>query len=322
MRALVVRRPGGPDALVESVLPDPAPGPHDVVVAVEAAGVNFIDVYQRSGTYPTPLPFVGGMEGAGRVIGRGAEVTEVGIGDRVGWVNVPGAYAEQARVPASRVVPLPNEVDAVAAASTLLQGMTAHYLTTDAFAVRPGCVALVHAAAGGVGLLLTQAITAAGGEVIGVVSTAAKEHAARAAGAGEVLRYGGADLAERVRALTEGAGVDVVYDGVGAPTFDASLAAVRRRGVLVVFGQAGGAVPPFDLRRLNLAGSVSLLRPNLDHYIADRHELCARAEAVLHALVSGQLRVRPPAQYRLSDAPAAHAALEGGGSIGKLVLVP
>ncbi len=320
MHAILVRRHGGPEVLEPAEVPDPRPQPAEVLVAVEASGVNFIDVYHRSGAYSRSLPFVPGVEAAGTVVEVGAAVTGVRPGDRVAWVNLPGGYAQRAAVPAARVVPVPDGISTQAAAAVLLQGMTAHYLTHDAGRVRPGDTVLVHAAAGGMGLLLTQFVRQAGGRVIGTVSTAEKERHARAAGADAVIRATTTDLAGEVRELTGGRGVAAVFDGVGAPTFDASLASLRPRGVLAVYGQAGGPVPPVDLQRLNAAGSVFVTRPNLDHYIADRQELTRRAREVFDAVATGRVRVHLGGHFPLAAAGAAHTELESRRSVGKLLL--
>lgn len=320
MRAVVVAEYGGPDVLRVAELADPRPGPGEIAVRVAAAGVNFIDVYQRSGVYRDALPFVAGVEGAGTVAAIGPGVTGLAVGERVGWVNLPGSYAELIVIPAARAVRLPASVSDRQAASVLLQGMTAHYLTHDVHRVRPGDTVLVHAAAGGTGLLLTRLATALGGRVIGTVSTEAKEAAARAAGAAEVIRYRDTDVALAVRELTDGAGVDVVYDGIGGPTFDASLASVRPRGMLAVFGQAGGPVPPLDVQWLNAAGSVFLTRPNLAHYIADPDELASRARAVFDYVEAGDLAANHGGDYPIERAADAHADLEAGRTTGKLLL--
>ena len=321
-RAIVVREPGGPEVLRPAEVPVPDPAPGQVVVEVAAAGVNFIDVYQRSGAYPVPPPFVPGLEGAGTVLATAPDVSGVAVGDRVAWVNQPGGYAQHVAVPAAATVPVPAGVSAETAAAALLQGMTAHYLVHDTYPVRPGDTVLVHAAAGGMGRMLTQLARRRGARVVGTVSSAAKEEIARAAGADEVVLYDHADVAADVRALTGGEGVAAVYDGVGAPTFDASLAALRPRGTLALYGQSGGAVPPFDPQRLNAAGSVLLARPNLSHHIATRHELLARAGAVFGLIAAGHLNVHIGARYPLAEAPAAHTDLAGRRSTGKLLLLP
>lgn len=322
MRAIVVSRHGGPEVLEPAEVADPQPGPGQVVVDVAASGVNFIDVYHRSGAYPGEPPFTPGVEGAGTVSAIGEGVTSVGVGDRAAWVMVRGSYAGRAAVPADRVVPIPDGLPAEDAAAALLQGMTAHYLTHATYPVQPGDTALVHAAAGGMGLLLTQLVKQRGGTVIGSVSTAEKEKLARDAGADEVIPYTEADVAASVRELTAGAGVAVVYDGVGRDTFDASLASLRPRGMLALYGQASGAVPPLDLQRLNSAGSVFVTRPTLAHYVAERAELLERAGDVLGWVGSGQLAIHVGGRYPVARAHAAHADLEARRTTGKLLLVP
>ncbi|WP_242905267.1 quinone oxidoreductase family protein [Actinomadura terrae] len=320
MRAIVVTETGGPEVLREAERPDPVPGPGEALVDVAASGVNFIDVYYRTGAYPLDLPAVPGVEAAGTVAALGEGVTGLAVGDRVAWANVPGAYAARAAVPAERLVPVPDAVSLDDAAATLLQGMTAHYLTHSTYEVRPGDTVLVHAAAGGMGLLLTQVAKALGARVIGTASTAEKEKLARDAGADEVLGYDG--FADRVRELTGGEGVAAVYDGVGAPTFDGSLASLRRRGVLALYGAAGGKVPPFDPQRLNPAGSVFLTRPTLVDYTVEREELLERAAAVYGWVASGDLNVHVGHRYDLGEAGTAHADLEARRTTGKLLLIP
>lgn len=327
MLAVIADRPGGPEVLTVTEVPDPTPGPEDLLVEVAAAGVNFIDTYRRSGVYPTRFPHVLGSEGAGRVLAVGAAVTGVAAGDRVAWADAPGSYARHVVVRADRALPVPDALDDGTAAALPLQGMTAHYLATSTFEVRPGHEVLLHAAAGGVGLLLTQLVSAAGGRVIATVGTPEKEALARAAGAAEVIRYRElADLTEdlprAVRDLTGGRGVDVVYDSVGRDTFDASLASLAPRGLLVLFGGSSGQVPPFDLQRLNQAGSLYVTRPSLGHYTADRAELLARADAVFAAAASGDLTVRIGATYPLAEAAGAHRALESRATTGKVLLIP
>jgi NADPH2:quinone reductase len=263
VRAVVDRKYGGPDVLEQTGAPVRRPHSGEVVVDIAASGINFIDVYRRTGAYRRPLPFVPGVEAAGTVSELGRDGHGVRVGDRVAWVDVPGGYADRAAAPADRLVPLASELTEPQAAALLLQGMTAHYLVHDVYPVACGDTVLVHAAAGGVGLLLTQFAKLRGGRVIAAVSTPEKEGYARAAGADEVIRYGRADIAATVRELTGGGGVAAVYDGVGAPTFESSLASLRPRGVLALLGQAGGAVPPADLQRLNSVGSVFVTRPNL-----------------------------------------------------------
>ncbi|MEO3862475.1 quinone oxidoreductase [Acrocarpospora sp. B8E8] len=319
MRAIVVSAFGGSSVLDYTEAPDPVPGPGEVLVDVAAAGVNYIDVYHREGRYPMPLPLVPGSEGAGTVAQVGPGVADVVVGDAVGWVSVPGAYAEKAVIPAAKAIPLPPGVSPEQAATVLLQGLTAHYLTTSTHPVRPGDTVLVHAAAGGMGLLLTQMAKLHGARVIGTVSTPEKEKMAREAGADEVIGYD--DFATRVRGLVP-EGVDAVYDGVGAATFDGSLASVRARGLLAVYGAASGPVPPFDLQRLNQAGSVFLTRPSLGPYTAAREELLGRASDVLGWLASGQLHVHVFARLPLAEAARAHDDLEGRKTMGKLLLIP
>jgi NADPH2:quinone reductase len=323
MRAIQITETGGLDVLHLTELPDPAPGPGGLLVEVAAAGVNYIDTYQRSGAYPMPLPFIPGSEGAGTVAAVGTGVGDVAIGDRVAWAMSPGSYAERAVVPADRAVPVPEGIDIQIAAGCLLQGMTAHYLTVSVHAVAPGETVLVHAAAGGMGLLLTQLATARGARVIGTVSTPEKQRLAREAGASEVIRYTEVDdLAGEVRRLTGGEGVAAVYDGVGASTFDASLASLRRRGMLALYGAASGPVPPVDPQRLNSAGSVFLTRPTLADYVATREELTWRAGEVFDAIAGGSLRITIGGRYPLAEAGRAHRDLQGRRTTGKLLLLP
>lgn len=321
MRAIVVSENGGPDVLTPTEVPDPQPGPDDLLVATDAIGVNFIDTYIRAGIYPTELPYVPGNEGTGVVVAVGPAVTEFGVGDRVAWADAVGGYAEKVVVPASAAVDVPDGVAPELAASALLQGMTAHYLVESAYPARPGETVLVHAGAGGVGLLLTQMATAKGVKVITTVSTDEKEALSREAGAWRVLRYGDA-LADKVRELTGGEGVAAVYDGVGKDTFDASLDALRIRGTLVLFGAASGPVPPFDLQRLNAGGSLFVTRPTLAHYVRDREELSWRAGAVLDAIAAGTLKLRVGGSYPLDRAEQAHRDLEARKTTGSIVLVP
>jgi NADPH2:quinone reductase len=320
MRAVVVTRQGGPEVLEVQERPAPEPGPGEVCVAVRAAGVNFTDIYQRTGTYAVPTPFVLGSEGAGVVSAVGEDVVDLRVGQRVAWAQASGSYAEQVVVKAAVAVPVPDALPDDVAAGALLQGMTAHYLVRSTYVVRPGDLVLVHAAAGGVGLLLTQMAKALGARVIATVSNDEKEALARAAGAEVVLRYEG--FAEEVRRLTQGQGVPVVYDSVGATTFDGSLACVERRGLLVMFGQSSGVVPPFELRRLMTSGSIFLTRPTMGDYLATREELLWRAGDVFGGLVDGSLNVRIGGRYPLADAAQAHRDLEGRKTTGKLVLVP
>ena len=323
MRAIQVQQTGGPEVLREVELADPSPGEGELLVEVHAAGVNYIDTYQRSGLYPKQTPFTLGLEGAGTVRAVGAGVSRFDVGDRVAWSDAPGSYAEVAEVAAERAVAVPDGVSDEQAAGALLQGMTAHALVTSTYAVAEGESVLVHAAAGGVGLLLTQLASARGARVIATVSTEEKAALARTAGAAEVIRYTGvADLAAEVLAHTEGQGVAVVYDGVGAATFDSSLASLRRRGMMVLFGASSGPVPPVDPQRLNSGGSLYLTRPTLFHYVTTREELEYHAGAVLGAVADGTLDIRVGHRYRLADARTAHEDLQARRTSGKLVLLP
>jgi NADPH:quinone reductase len=324
MRAIVMTATGGPAVLTLAELDAAKPGPGQVAVAVEYSGVNYHDVYVRSGLYPKPLPYTPGIEGAGVVAAVGPGVDDVwngelSEGDRVAWVNQPGGYAESVVLPADRVVRVPDDVELELAAGGLLQGMTTHYLTHDTYAVGPGDTVLVHAAAGGMGLLLTQIAHGLGARVIGTVSSAAKAELARAAGADDIVDYRHEPVASRVRELTGGRGVDVVYDGVGAPTFEGSLASLRPRGVLAAYGQAGGVPGPVDVLALRDAGSVYLTRPDLNHHIASTSDLRDRADAVFTLLRDG-LRVRVGGRYPLGEAGRAHADLESRATTGKLLL--
>ena len=322
--ALVVTRHGGREVLEVQPQERPTPGGGEVLVEVAASGVNFIDVYQREGVYPLATPFTLGMEGAGRILETGPEVEDVAVGDIVAWAMTTGSAASYAVLPARVVVPVPEGVDPVVAAAAMLQGMTAQFLTTDTYPVRPGTLALVHAAAGGVGQLLVQMLKAKGATVVATAGSQAKCETARARGADHVIDYSQVDdLAAAVRAFTpDGRGVDVAYDGVGASTFDASLASLRPRGTLAIFGAASGAVPPVDVQRLNAGGSLFLTRPSLAHHVADRGELLARAGEVLGAVADGSLEVAIGGRYPLTDAGAAYEALEGRATEGKLVLIP
>jgi NADPH2:quinone reductase len=319
MRAVVVPAHGNSSVLEYTELPDPVPGPGEVLVDVAAAGINFIDVYHREGRYPMPLPLVPGSEGAGTVSAVGPGVTDVVVGDRVAWASVIGSYASKAVVPADKAVVLPEGLSPDLAAAVMLQGLTAHYLVHSTYPVRQGDDVLVHAAAGGVGLLVIQMAKMLGARVIGTVSSAEKEKLARQAGADEVIGY--EDFPQAVKAIT-GAGVHVVYDGVGAATFEGSLASLRPRGMLALFGAASGPVPPFDLQRLNPAGSLFLTRPTLGHYIATREELLSRTADVLGWVASGALKVHISQRYPLAEAGRAHDDLEARRTTGKLLLIP
>jgi len=322
-RALVVTANGGPDVLKVLDVDVPSPGPGEVLVRVADAGVNFIDVYQRRGVYSIPTPFVSCSEGAGEVIAIGADVTDIDLGDRVAWADVLGSAAGIATVPADELVPVPESVALDVAAAAMLQGMTAHYLVTSTFSIKPGNTALVHAAAGGVGQLLVQMIKSRGGRVIATAGSDAKLEIAAALGADETLNYTTVeDLASEVRARTGGRGVDVVYDGVGAATFDASLDSLCIRGTMVLYGAASGQVPPFEIQRLNRGGSLYLTRPTLAHHIADREELLMRGRDVLGAIEDGTLTIAIGARYALEDAVEAYDALESRRTTGKLLLIP
>jgi NADPH2:quinone reductase len=327
MRAIQAREAGGPDVLELVELPDPVPGAGQVLVKVAAAGLNFIDTYRRAGIYPMAYPHVVGSEGAGVVAALGDGGTDLAVGDRVAWSDGPGSYAELVLVPADRLVRVPEGVDLEVAAAVPLQGMTAHYLATSTYAVQPGDDVLVHAAAGGVGLLLTQLVVARGGRVIATVSTEEKEALARGAGADVVIRYDQlgdltAELPKLVKEATGGKGVAVVYDGVGRTTFDASLASLKPRGMMVLFGGSSGQVPPFDIQRLNSGGSLFLTRPTLGFYVATTDELRWRASELFEAVQAGTLDVRIGARFALADAADAHRALEGRATTGKVILIP
>lgn len=322
MKAIRIHEQGGPEVLRHEDVPVPAPGPGQALVRIEAAGVNFIDIYHRSGLYPVTFPYTLGQEAAGTVAALGPGVTGVAVGDRVAYTGVPGAYAEFAAVPAERLVPLAAGVGARAAAAVLLQGITAEYLTSSTYPLAAGDSCLVHAAAGGVGLLLCQVAKRRGARVIGTVSTDAKAALARAAGADEVILYTRQDFEAEVRRLTAGAGVQVVYDSVGKTTFDKSLNCLARRGMLVLYGQSSGPVPPFDPQVLNQKGSLFLTRPTLGHYVATREELLQRAERVLGWVADGGLTVRIGREYPLAEAAEAQRALAARETTGKLLLLP
>ena len=323
MRAIRVHEYGGPEVLQLEEVTLPEPGGGEALVTVEAAGVNFIDVYHRTGLYPGALPFTPGMEGAGVVEAVGPGVYEVEVGDRVAYAMERGSYAERAVVPAWKLVRLPESLDAEAGAAAMLQGMTAHYLTRSTYPLAGGERALVHAAAGGVGLLLVQMAARIGATVIGTVSTEEKASLAREAGADAVILYTEGDFAEEALRLTDGRGVHVVYDSVGQATFDQSLACLRPRGLLALFGQSSGPVPPIEPSVLATGGgSLFLTRPGLAHYSADRGELLERAGDVLHWVATGELRLRIDRTYPLSEAAEAHRALEGRQTAGKVLLAP
>ncbi|MGD7707569.1 quinone oxidoreductase family protein [Microlunatus sp. Y2014] len=319
--AIQVSETGGPEVLRLTEVELPPPGPGEVTIDVLAAGVNFIDVYQRQGVYQRPLPYVPGSEGAGRVRAIGDGVDQVAVGDRVAWASLPGSYAAAVTGPAHGLLAVPEAVDDDQAAALPLQGLTAHYLARDSYPVRPGDTVLVHAGAGGVGLLLTQICVILGAKVITTTSTEQKAELSRAAGASEVI-VGYDGFADRVRELTDGAGVAAVYDGVGRDTFDDSLASLRRRGTMVLFGGSSGQVPPFDLQRLNAGGSLSITRPTMADFVATREELLGRADELFGWLAEGRLGVRVGASYPLAEAARAHDDLASRRTTGKVVLVP
>lgn len=317
MHAVVVKQVGGPEALEFEETADPAPGPEQVLVRLTVSGINFIDVYHRSGLYPMPLPFRSGVEGVGVVEADGAGFV---AGQRVGWLaGGLGSFSELAVVAAPMLVPLPDDVDDVTCVALLMQGVTAHYLATSTYPVQPGDTVLVHAAAGGVGLLLTQIAKVRGATVIGTCSTQAKAQAVREAGADHVLGYD--NFAQAVADLTGGVGVAAAFDGVGAATFDSSLACLRPRGTLVSFGNASGPVPPFDILRLAGGGSLFVTRPTVVNYIAEPGELQRRTEELFGWVRSGQVHVAPPTQYPIAHLRQAFEALESRATTGKVVLI-
>ena len=322
MKAIQVKRPGGPEALELVDLPFPQARSNEAVVKVAAAGVNFIDTYQREGRYKVPLPFVAGQEGAGVITAVGAEVKSVKAGDRVAWTGIQGGYAEYVAAPADRLVLVPAGVSDQQAAAIMLQGMTAHYLVYSTFALKRGDTALVHAAAGGVGLLLVQMAHNIGARVIGTVSTEEKAQLAREAGADEIILYTQTDFEIETRRLTNGKGVDVVYDSVGKTTFEKGFNVLRPRGMMVLFGGSSGAVPPFDPLALTSKGSLFLTRPSITHYIATREELESRAIALFGMIAAKKLRLRIEHIYPLAEAQRSHRDLEGRKTTGKLLLIP
>jgi NADPH2:quinone reductase len=322
MRKVVVNELGGPEVLTLVETPMPEPGPSEAVVRLTASGVNFIDTYFRTGLYVAPERTIGlGSEGAGVVERVGAEVTTLRPGDRVAYAMARGSYAEYAAVPAAQLVKVPDGVDLDVAAAVMLQGMTAHYLTHSTFPLEKGHTCLIHAAAGGTGGILVQVAKARGARVIGTTSTAEKAAAARALGADEVILYTEQDFAAEAKRLTGGRGVDVVYDSVGKTTFDKSLSCIRPRGMMVLFGQSSGPVPPFDPALLNPRGSLFLTRPNLAHHVATRDELEWRAGDVLNLVRSGALTVRIAGRYPLADAAQAHRDLEARKTLGKYLIM-
>ena len=322
MKAIQVARVGGPEALTLVEVPVPDPKPNEALVQIKSAGVNFIDVYFREGRYPAPLPFINGQEAAGMVVAVGPDVTTLRLGDRVAYTGTLGSYAEYAAVPADRLVKIPDELDFEQAAAAMLQGMTAHYLCHSTYPIKTGDTALIHAAAGGVGLLLVQMAKRLGARVIATAGSEAKAELARGAGADEVIIYTEQDFETETQRLTGNQGVQVVYDGVGKDTFERDLKVLSPRGYLVLFGGASGAVPPFDLLGLTKHGSLFVTRPSLQHYVASRKELEQRANEVLQMVVRGDLKLRIHKKYPLEDVRQAHLDLEGRKTTGKLLLIP
>jgi NADPH:quinone reductase len=322
MKAIRIDSPGGPETMRLVEVPEPKPREGEALVRIDAAGVNFIDVYHRSGAYPLSFPLVPGQEGAGTVVEVGAGVTEVSAGDRVAFASGSGAYAEIAAVSAARLVRVPDGVSTRQAAAVMLQGMTAHYLATSTYALQPGDACLVQAAAGGVGLLLCQIAKLRGARVLGTMSTEEKARLARQAGADETILYREQDFVAEVRRRTGGAGVQVVYDGVGRDTFEQGLDCLAARGTMVLFGQASGPVPPIDPQILNRKGSLYLTRPTIVHYTRTRAELKERAGDVLGWVAEGKLTVRIFRELPLAQAGEAHRLLESRATAGKLLLIP
>jgi NADPH2:quinone reductase len=322
MQAIQIDQTGGPEVLILREVPTPEPGPGQTLIKIEASGVNFIDVYLREGRYPAKLPFIPGQEAAGTVVALGPGVTGVEVGDRVVWCHVAGTYAQLAVAPANRLVRIPDGITFEQAAAAMLQGMTAHYLAHSTYAIQPGDDVLIHAGAGGVGLLLIQMAKHLGARVFTTVSTDEKAALARDAGADETILYTHEDFAAKVREFTGGKGVPVVYDSVGKTTFDGSLTCLRPRGILVLFGGSSGAVPPFDLIKLSTMGSLFVTRPSLKDYIPVREELERRAGDVLKWVAEGKLKLRLEHSYPLADAAQAHRDLEGRKTTGKVLLLP
>jgi len=321
MKAIQVSQTGGPEVLQLVDVPVPQPKANEALVKVTAAGVNFIDIYRREGRYKVPLPFVLGQEGSGTVTAVGPDVKSVKAGDRVAWTGILGSYAEYGAVPADRLVPIPDAITEQQAAAAMLQGMTAHYLSHDTYPLKHGEAALIHAAAGGVGLLLVQMAHNIGARVIGTVSTEEKAKLARNAGADEVIFYTKHDFESETKRLTDRKGVNVVYDGVGKTTFEKGLNVLGPRGCMVLFGGSSGPVPPFDLSQLSTKGSLYVTRPTLVDYIATTEALRARAKAVFDMIASGKLTLRIERTYKLADAAQAHRDLESRKTTGKLLLL-
>ena len=322
MKAILVSKTGGVDVLTYTDVPDPKPKPNEVIVKIAASGVNFIDVYFREGRYPITPPFIVGQEASGVVSEVGSGVKDFKPGERVAYTGITGAYAEYEAIPSDRLVRVPTGITDHQAAAAMLQGMTAHYLTRSTYPLKPGDIALIHAAAGGVGLLLVQMAKALGARVIATVSTEEKAKLAREAGADDIILYTKQDFEVETKRLTDGKGVHVVYDGVGKTTFDQDLNVLRPRGYLALFGASSGPVPPFDLGKLSQKGSLFITRPTLVHHIASHEELQQRAGDVLNMIASGKLKLRIEHLYPLKDARQAHQDLEGRKTTGKLLLIP
>jgi len=322
MQAIQILTTGSADVLTLRDLPTPTPGPGEALIRIEASGVNFIDTYFREGRYPAQLPYTLGQEASGIIVAVADDVATVKAGDRVAWCGVPGTYAQLAVAPADRLVSIPDAVTFQQGAAAILQGMTAHYLSHSAYPIQRGDEVLIHAGAGGTGLLLIQMAKARGAHVFTTVSTKEKAALARAAGADEIILYTQEDFAAKIKALTNGRGLPVVYDSVGKSTFDKSLEVLHPRGTLVLFGGASGAVPPFDLIRLSTMGSLYITRPTLKDYISTRADLEARANDVFNGVLNGTLKLRLEHTYPLADAAHAHRDLESRKTTGKLILIP
>jgi NADPH2:quinone reductase len=322
MQAIQILTTGSADVLTLRDIPTPAPGPGEALIRIEASGVNFIDTYFREGRYPAQLPYTLGQEAAGIIVAVASDVTTFKAGDRVAWCGIPGTYAQLAVAPAARLVSIPEGISFQQAAGVLIQGITAHYLSHSTYPIQPGDEVLIHAGAGGTGLLLIQMAKARGARVFTTVSTEEKAELARAAGADEIILYTREDFAEKVKKLTSGPGLPVVYDSVGKTTFEKSLTVLRPRGLMVLFGGASGAVPPFDLIRLSTMGSLFVTRPTMKDYIATRADLEARAKDIFDGVSNGTLKLRLEYTYPLADAAHAHRDLESRKTTGKLLLIP
>jgi NADPH2:quinone reductase len=324
MQAIQIQQTGGPEVMVLRELPTPSPGAGEALIRLEASGVNFIDVYLREGRYPAQLPYTLGQEGAGTIVALGESTAQSGlkVGDRVAWCSVPRTYAQMAVAPVSRLIRIPDAITSQQAAAAMLQGMTAHYLAHSTYRIQPGDEVLIHAGAGGVGLLLIQMAKSLGARVFTTVSNDEKAELAREAGADEVILYTREDFAAAVKKLASGPGLAAVYDSVGKTTFEKSLEVLRPRGIMVLYGGSSGAVPPFDLIQLSRKGSLYVTRPTLNDYTATREELVTRAESVLHEVASGALKLRIAHVYQLADAASAHRDLEARRTTGKVLLIP